>query len=331
MYMDRLDSTLEACRGLKVAVLGDLMLDRYIWGRVDRISPEAPVPVVSVVRRSHALGGSANVVNNINSLGARGVPLGVVGSDAEADLVLGLFRESQVDTTHIVRDDQRPTTLKTRIIAHDQHVARVDEERTDPVREATRQALLERLEVLLPELDALIFQDYDKGVLSGPFIAEVRERTRSAGVFTSADPKFLNFHEFGAVDLFKPNQDEICRATGESIQREDDLERIGRSFRERSGCRELVITRGAQGMACFDSGPGVLELPALRKSAIVDVSGAGDTVIVALTLVRCKGRELEQAARFAGLCAAVACGELGAVPITPAQLQRLNAWTGSPA
>jgi rfaE bifunctional protein kinase chain/domain len=323
MHLSHLESMLESIQGRRVAVVGDLMLDRYIWGRVDRISPEAPVPVISVERRSHSLGGSANVVHNLKALGAEVLPLGVVGSDPAADLVLGLLRGAGISVDGILRDDERPTTVKTRIIAHEQHVVRVDEERTDPIRASIRKALLERFEQMLPGLDAIIFEDYDKGVLDGPFIGELRERAAKAGVYSAVDPKLAHFHDYGAVSLFKPNEKEILRATGRRLEHEDDMEELGRAFMSESGCRELVVTRGSRGMCLFDDEGRLHQLPALSRN-IVDVSGAGDTVIAALVLARVAGYKLVSAGKFAGLCAAVVCGELGAVPVDVDQLKALN-------
>jgi len=325
MHLKNLERILAGCAGRRVAVVGDLMLDRYVWGRVDRVSPEAPVPVVSVERRSHSLGGSANVVHNLQSLGAEAVPFGVVGADQAADLVLGLLRQAGVETAHILRDDERPTTLKTRIIAHEQHVVRVDEERVDPLRDPLREALLERLAAALPRLDAVVFEDYDKGVLESRLIAAAREACRAAGVFTAVDPKLAHFHDYGAVDLFKPNQKEIARALGRELKSEADVEQAGRDFLAASGARELALTRGAHGMLLFDAEGRLTRLPALR-SAIVDVSGAGDTVVAALVLARVQGLALSTAGRFASLCAAVACGELGAVPVRPEAVVKLNDW-----
>jgi D-glycero-beta-D-manno-heptose-7-phosphate kinase len=325
MYLPDLEHILAGCRGRRVAVLGDLMLDRYIWGRVERISPEAPVPVVAVERRSHSLGGSANVVHNLQALGAEALPFGVVGADEAAELLVGMLREAGIETAHILPDDERPTTLKTRIIAHEQHVARIDEERVEPIRPILRQRLLEGLLAELPRLDALIFQDYDKGVLDARLIGDAREAARTAGVFSAVDPKLAHFHDYGAVDLFKPNEKEIAGALGRSLVSDEDAEQAGREFLAASGARELALTRGARGMLLFDEAGGLQHLPALR-SAIVDVSGAGDTVIAALVLARAQGLPLAGAGRFASLCAAVVCGELGAVPARPEAVRRLNAW-----
>jgi D-glycero-beta-D-manno-heptose-7-phosphate kinase len=323
MILNHLESLLKGAKSKRVAVVGDLMLDRYIWGRVDRISPEAPVPVVNTVRRSHALGGCANVVANLCSLGATVLPLGVVGADPEADVVFGLFRSMGIESAHILRDDSRPTTLKTRIIAHEQHVVRVDEESTRPIPLTIQTALLTRLDQLLPNLDALIFEDYDKGVLTPELIFEVRERCVKAGVMTAVDPKLAHFHDYGAVDLFKPNESELLQGMACQTCTDDDLSRMVSEFRKRSACGDVVVTRGSKGMSLFDSKNQRVDVPALRR-AIVDVSGAGDTVIAALVLAKLQGYALSTAGKFASLCAAVSCGELGAVPVDPALVMRLN-------
>jgi rfaE bifunctional protein kinase chain/domain len=327
MLLPYLDKILAGCMGKRVAVVGDLMLDRYIWGRVERISPEAPVPVVTVARRSHSLGGSANVVHNLRALGAEVLPFGVVGGDPAGELVLALLREAGISTQGILRDEERPTTAKTRIIAHEQHVVRIDEERAEPLRPALRQELLERMLAALPGLDAFICEDYDKGVLEPELIGALREAARAAGVLSAVDPKQANFHAYGAVDLFKPNQKEFLGALGRGAAGEAEWETFLRDFLARSGGRELVVTRGAQGMSLLDGEGRLTHLPALR-SAIVDVSGAGDTVIAALVLARVQGYKLSTAGRFASLCAAQVCGELGAVPVKPDELMRLNEFHG---
>jgi rfaE bifunctional protein kinase chain/domain len=283
--------------------------------------------VVNVVRRSHSLGGSANVVHNLRALGAVAIPFGVVGADPAAELVLGLLREAGIPTQGVLKDEARPTTSKTRIIAHEQHVTRIDEESVEPLRPALRDELLARLRELLPSLDALIFEDYDKGVLGADSIAALRDEARAAKVYTAVDPKQRHFHDYGPVSLFKPNLKEFLGAQGRARVPESELEVLGREFQLRTGCAELVVTRGSQGMSLFDDEGKHTHLPALRN-AIVDVSGAGDTVIAALTLARLQGYKLSTAARFASLCAAQVCGVLGAVPVKPDEVLRLNEFLG---
>ncbi len=318
MRRTELEKLLRACRGKRVAVVGDLMLDRYIWGRVDRISPEAPVPVVSVERTSHALGGSANVVHNLRSLGAEVLPVGVIGPDAEGEQLRETFAEAAIPADGILVDSFRPTTVKTRVIAHDQHVVRVDSERTDPLGDALCGQLLEVLRARIDRLDAVIFQDYDKGVLQPELIRELRELCRDHDVYTAVDPKFRHFDSYGAVDLFKPNEKELGDACGRKPSSDEELEEIGKGFRKDSGCRELVVTRGSRGMISF-SPEGTHSVPALSH-AIVDVSGAGDTVISCLVLARLAGASVRDALWFASLGAACSCQVVGAVPVRGEQL-----------
>lgn len=321
MFLDRLDSLLEGARGLKVAVVGDLMLDRYLWGRVTRISPEAPVPVVNVDRTSHCLGGSANVVGNLRSLGAEPIPVGVTGQDGEGETLCRLFAEAGVETRGILVDPDRPTTVKTRVIAHDQHVVRVDSEHTGPLSPALADALVELVEGL-EHLDALVFQDYDKGVLGAAVIERLRGHCRRRGILTAVDPKFRHFHVYGAVDLFKPNEKELCEALGAAPVDDRELDRLAEGFRRQAGIGELVLTRGGKGMVSYREGA-IVRTPALSRT-IVDVSGAGDTVIAALVLARLQGVDAAEAGAFASLCAAVACSEVGAVPVGPEALRTLN-------
>jgi rfaE bifunctional protein kinase chain/domain len=321
MFLENLEQLLAGARGLKVAVVGDLMLDRYIWGRVQRISPEAPVPVVNVDRTSHCLGGSANVVGNLQSLGAEAIPVGVTGDDLDGHTLRTLFVEAGVSPAGILSDPGRPTTVKTRVIAHEQHVVRVDSESTAPLDAALADALLARVESL-EGLDALVFQDYDKGVLGPEVITRLREHCRRKGILTAVDPKFRHFHAYGPVDLFKPNEKELCEAMGSAPAGDDELDALADAFRRESGVDELVVTRGGKGMVSFRADQ-VVRTPALSRS-IVDVSGAGDTVIAALVLARLQGVDARTACSFASLCAAVACSEVGAVPVGPQALRSLN-------
>ncbi|MCA9787779.1 MAG: D-glycero-beta-D-manno-heptose-7-phosphate kinase, partial [Candidatus Cloacimonetes bacterium] len=215
----------------------------------------------------------------------------------------------------------RPTTIKTRVIAHDQHVVRVDAESTGLLSPELVERLLHQVRSL-EGLDALIFQDYDKGVLGPEIIDALRDHCARNGIFSAVDPKFRHFHCYGAVDLFKPNEKELCEAMGAGLVSDDELDALADAFRQDSGCRELVVTRGGKGMTSYRE-DGQDSAPALSR-AIVDVSGAGDTVIAALVLARLQGASSSRALAFASLSAAVACAEVGAVPVGPEALRTLN-------
>jgi len=298
----------------KVVVLGDLMLDRYIHGNASRISPEAPVPVVREQKRTDALGGAANVVNNLAGLGAQVFPVGVVGADSESDVVRRLLERGNVDIQGIITADDRPTSLKTRIISGSQHVVRLDREITVPVSTSTRTKLLKRLDEMMGSVDAIIFQDYDKGVLTDSLIRPVLEMAEQAGVLTAVDPKFTNFFSYQGVDLFKPNRNEAMAVLSRIIESDTEVESGSREIIERLKCQNLVITRGSWGMSVFDKAGNVQHIPTEVRD-VLDVSGAGDTVISALVLGLLSGMPLVKAAVLANISAGIVCKELGAVPV----------------
>jgi len=315
----RAEEILARMRGRKVVVVGDLMLDRYVWGVVSRISPEAPVPVVEVTEESARLGGAANVVNNLLGLGAIAYPVGVVGRDFNGEQVLALLRQQGVSTRGVIPEEGRTTTVKTRVIAHSQHVVRVDRESRAPISEETQRALLEALAELIEEADALLFEDYNKGVLTLRVIEEAMRLANRRGVITSADPKFENFFAYRGVTLFKPNRKEAEAALGLSTRGPGQLEAVGAILRQRMECSYLMITLGEDGLALFGPGDSFFHVPT-RARKVADVSGAGDTVISAATLALVAGATPVEAAMLANYAAGVVCGEVGVVPIDASAL-----------
>ncbi len=299
----------------KIAVVGDLMLDRYLWGSVQRISPEAPVPVVEVTCETTKLGGAANVVNNIVGLGAEALPVGVVGDDVSGYHLKKLLEESGLSVRNVITDASRPTTIKTRIIANDQHVVRADVESKEDLAEETTKRLIEECAKLIPEVNGVILEDYNKGVLGSRLIAEIVALCRQYGRFVAVDPKFKNFFAYQGVDLFKPNTRETEQALGIKIESEEDLVASAHKLFSRLACRSILLTRGEKGMALF-AAPG--EKPVLvptRAKKIHDVSGAGDTVIATLMVSKLAGATLLEAATMANFAAGIVCEEVGVVPI----------------
>ncbi len=312
---ERAREILAAMRGLRVVVVGDLMLDRYIWGAVSRISPEAPVPVVEVAEESERLGGAANVVNNLRGLGAQVDAVGVVGDDYHGGRILELLRKEGTATHGIVVEAGRTTTVKTRVIAHGQHVVRVDRENRAPIRPQTEKALLDRIRHLVVGADALIFEDYNKGVLTPSLIRETLELTGEMGIVTAVDPKFENFFEYRGATLFKPNRREAEAVLGASIRTYDDLVRTGEHLKRRLECRYLMITLGEDGLCLFGDDGGIAHCPTDARK-VADVSGAGDTVISTAALALAAGASPEEAAVLANRAAGVVCGQVGVVPVT---------------
>ncbi|MDP8227836.1 MAG: D-glycero-beta-D-manno-heptose-7-phosphate kinase [Candidatus Electryoneaceae bacterium] len=317
---DRVDQILEAMNEVKIAVVGDLMLDRYMWGEAHRISPEAPVPIVTMEGESSNLGGAANVAANVGSLGADVTLFGVVGDDPTGRELRNLVVQSSFNDDGIITDSSRPTSSKTRVIAHSQHIVRIDRESTDKIGEELERKLLDRFQSVLNDIDAVILQDYNKGLLTPAIIQGIIAECRRVGVPVGVDPKWDNFWEFGGVTVFKPNVSELVAAAGHSISNEDELKRAGRSVIKRIEAEYLLVTRGKEGMALFSDGE--MELIPTQAHRVHDVSGAGDTVIATVMTALAGGADITDAALMGNFAASVVIAELGAVPVDPDKLRR---------
>ncbi|MDX9758496.1 MAG: D-glycero-beta-D-manno-heptose-7-phosphate kinase [Bacteroidota bacterium] len=311
---DRLHDIFSQFQTRFVAVIGDVMLDRYIWGSVTRISPEAPVPVVDVIRESNHLGGASNVALNIRSLGAVPVLFGVVGNDANADALRGIFEQERIITDFLIEDPSRPTTVKTRIIAGSQHVARIDYEDRQVVGEETTRRLLDRLDGHLGSINIIILQDYNKGVISPGLIHQVIEMARSRGIPVLVDPKFHNFFEYTGVTVFKPNRKETEDALKRRLHDEQSFIDAARALRQRLGCEHVLLTLGEKGMLLLRSDDSIVRVPTKARK-VADVSGAGDTVIATLAVSMAGGADMSEAAQIANLAGGLVCEEVGIVPV----------------
>ncbi|MCB2204969.1 D-glycero-beta-D-manno-heptose-7-phosphate kinase [bacterium] len=297
-----------------VAVIGDVMLDRYIWGRVSRISPEAPVPVVDVIRESNHLGGASNVALNIKSLGAVPVLFGVVGRDTNANELKDIFQQENVITDFLVEDTTRPTTVKTRIIAGSQHVARIDYEDRQQISEDTTRRLLDRLENHVGSIHNIILQDYNKGVIGPDLIRQVIELAQAHDIPVLVDPKFSNFFEYQGVTVFKPNRKETEDALKLRLTDEHSFTEAARTLRERLNSSNVLLTLGELGMLLLDQDGGVTRVPTKARK-VADVSGAGDTVIATLAVAMASGASLSEAAHIANFAGGLVCEEVGIVPV----------------
>lgn len=301
-------------QGKKIAVLGDLMLDRYLWGNVARISPEAPVPVVEIETDATQLGGAANVVNNLASLGTVPYPFGVVGNDADGKQLIQLFREMNLPTDGILIDDKRMTSVKTRIIAHNQHVVRADRETVAPISAETCARLIDRLMVVVKECDAVIFQDYNKGLLTPESIRLFIDLIQKHQRIITVDPKFENFFNYKNVTLFKPNRVETEQALSIRIRTDDDVGEAIIELKKRLQCENVLITLGEKGMCLLEWDETLTFIPT-RAQHVHDVSGAGDTVISTLTVALAAGATMKEATTIANYAAGIVCSEVGAVPV----------------
>ena len=304
-------------RERRVLVVGDVMIDEWVWGRVSRISPEAPVPVVAVGDHSFTLGGAGNVANNLRAIGARVGLAATVGDDAEGERVRALLDEIDVDHTGLITLDDRPTTRKTRIVAHNQQVVRADWESSAPLAAADRARLCRNLAQAVSGYDAVILSDYAKGL----FARDVVEAVDGAAVVT-ADPKPANIDLFAGVTCVAPNEHEAAIASGIAIVDEASLESAACVLLERLRCRYVVITRGERGMALFGSAGERLVVPAVART-VFDVSGAGDTVIAVLTLALAAGAPVELALHLANFAAGAVVEKLGTATASPAEILAL--------
>ncbi|MDM7925510.1 MAG: D-glycero-beta-D-manno-heptose-7-phosphate kinase [bacterium] len=317
----RLKDLFDGFASRTVLVVGDVMLDRYVWGRVSRISPEAPVPVVEIERESFMLGGAANVTHNVSALGAGVIPVGLVGPDPEGLAVKRLFEDLGFPADGLITDPERPTTMKTRILAHHQHVVRTDRETRTPISGEIETRIAAFIESKMGCLDAVILEDYNKGLLSPGLIGRIVRMAAAAGKPVFVDPKSDHFFEYRGVTLFKPNRKEASEQLGFDLKSEDSLRRALALLIERLDCGGALITLGEDGMVLQQNGGEFRKVPT-RAKAVHDVSGAGDTVIATMAVAMAAGAGFEEAAVIANHAAGDVCGEVGVVPVNRARLLR---------
>jgi len=306
---------LEKFKGLKVLVVGDVMIDAYYFGKVDRISPEAPVPVVAVEKKENRLGGAANVAMNLVALGAKPIICSVVGEDNDGKDLITLFEKAGISTQGIVRSKDRITTVKTRVISQQTQMLRIDSETTKSISEVESFSLIEKIYQLLIDADVLVFEDYDKGVLTSDNIRQITDKAKASGVPVVVDPKKRNFNAYHGADLFKPNLKELKE--GMKIELDDSNKKAFElavvKLMDDMHLKNMMVTMSEKGVMISD-GKTFEYIPAhLRK--IADVSGAGDTVISVACLCIALGLTNKQIATLSNLAGGLVCEEVGVVPI----------------
>lgn len=269
---------IDTFQDLRVLVIGDLMLDEYLWGRVDRISPEAPVPVVAVEKESHTLGGAGNVINNLSAMGAKVFAMGTVGTGQAGRDVLKKLEALSVDVTGVIRDPDRPTTRKTRIIAASQQMLRIDREVRHRIDAHTLDALTKIIAGYINKMDVVIISDYDKGLVTRELVGRIVELAKKSGVMTLADPKSMDFSKYMGVNVLTPNKKEAAIAAGMQIQTAEEMEKAAAKIMAQAGLEKLLITCGKAGMVLYETGKPAVTI-ASKARQVFDVSGAGDTVI----------------------------------------------------
>ncbi len=309
---------------LRLAVIGDSMVDRFLWGKVERISPEAPVPVVKIDRETIKLGGAANVAANIRALGAEVVLFGLNGEDEAGIWLTKLLLDRGIDADGMVESKDRPTTIKTRIIAHNQQVVRTDREDDSPLNQNLIDQLLEKLTAMGP-FDGYILSDYGKGVLTDSALRNSIAVAQASGSPVIVDPKKGDYSQYQGVTSLTPNQKEAEQACALAISDEASLTRAGNILLKRTAAEAVLITRGEHGMALFNKDASEHHLPTVARK-VFDVTGAGDTVISVYTTALAAGADFATAASLANHAAGVAVREVGTVAVTADQLR--SALTG---
>jgi rfaE bifunctional protein kinase chain/domain len=317
-----IDAVFERFGQMNVLVVGDIMLDSYIWGKVDRISPEAPVPVVLVERREDRLGGAANVALNLKALGANVHILAGIGNDSHAIILKELLTREAMNCDGLMHTRSK-TTVKTRIIGNAHHLLRLDEEITEQPNAATEIEIIEVFKRLIgaARFDAVIFEDYDKGFLSERIIAELVAMCKSAGIKTAVDPKKRNFRYYRNVTLFKPNLKEIKEGLNIAVSGSNiaSLEQADQELRKALQHENTLLTLSENGV--YYSSNGISGKHEAHFRQIVDVSGAGDTVISVATLCMAAGLSMEQTAQWSNIAGGLACERVGVVPVNREQLR----------
>ena len=302
-----------------IMVVGDLMVDEYVWGEVSRVSQEAPVPIVLIRERSFRLGGACNVANNIAALGATAVPVGLVGDDYRASLLRGMLSERGITVEGLIHDPKRATTTKTRVIARGQQIVRYDEESTEEARGDIKTRILGLVESGMPNVDAVIIEDYGKGVICPELTREILKIARDNGKIIAVDPKDEHFLLYNNVTVMTPNIHEVATFWGRTIKTFDELKAAGRKLLDDTHSEAILVTRGEHGMLLLIRDGDPVSIDTVARE-VYDVTGAGDTVIAVLAVALCAGASMERAARLANYAAGCVVTEIGAATVSADEL-----------
>lgn len=321
-----LSQALKRFSDVRILVIGDIIVDQFIWGSVTRISPEAPVPVVNVNREDFLLGGSANVLKNIYSLGGKGSLCGVIGSDEMGEKLKGLVKNLPSPIEGLIRG-VRPTTVKTRIVAQGQQVVRVDREESGELGKNTLAGMIRYLEEHLSDFDAVVVSDYSKGVVNESFMIRLHQLRRAIideegrSLPLIVDPKPQNIHRFIGATVITPNNLEASMMSGIEIRNEQQLQAAARYIKEEIDCEAVLITRGELGMALLQEDDKLVTIPTMAKE-VYDVTGAGDTVVATLALGLAAGCSMKEAAVLANHAAGIVVGKVGTASVSSEELQK---------
>ncbi|MGD9302968.1 MAG: D-glycero-beta-D-manno-heptose-7-phosphate kinase, partial [Desulfobacterales bacterium] len=302
-----------------ILVVGDLMIDEYLWGEVDRISPEAPVQVVSVQNEELILGGAGNVVNNLVALGAKVSIIGVVGAGTNGTLLRDKLDELGANTHGVITEPDRPTTRKTRIIAEHQQVLRIDRETKSNVSAQTFEAVAQAAENIIPHADVVLISDYGKGLITEALLSKLTKAAREHGKLTIADPKGLDFKKYSGINVMTPNKKEAALAAGIEIIDDATLFEVGQRLIQSIGIDKLIITCGKDGMVYFETGADIQKI-STKARQVFDVSGAGDTVLAILGLAIASGMSFKDGVALANTAAGLVVGKVGTATVSKKEL-----------
>lgn len=311
---------IDAFKSVKAIVIGDLMIDEYLWGSVDRVSPEAPVPVVCVNRESQALGGAGNVINNLVSMGATVCAVGTAGTGKAGQMIFEKLGELGIGTDTIISEPHRPTTRKTRVIASNQQVLRIDKEVVTHISDHTLDRLVDGIEANIRDADLIILSDYNKGLITRALVEKTVALADNYQVLTLADPKSLDFSKYRSVSVLTPNKKEASLAANMDIQSHQDLVAAGEKIMDHASLEKLLITCGKDGMVLFEKDQPVFHIESDARQ-VFDVSGAGDTVISLLGLGLAAGAGFRQSARIANVAAGIVVAKVGTATATIEELK----------
>jgi rfaE bifunctional protein kinase chain/domain len=311
---------IEGDRKHRILIIGDIMIDHYIHGNCNRISPEAPVPIVEVVKESYTLGGAGNVVKNVIALGAVPSIISIIGNDDNGKVVIDELSVLQVPVNGISYDQSRCTTTKSRILATNHQLIRLDREDVRPIDKVIEQTVLKQVEKSVGDHDLVLISDYNKGLLTSGLLKEIFQICNDQNIKTIVDPKGTDFSKYNGVNIMKPNKKEASIATGIAITDEDALRVACQRIKALTGCQNVIITMSEEGIALYDKEE--LSIIPTEAQSVIDVTGAGDTVLAALGIAIVSGASLREACRFANHAAAIVISKVGSATVTMEEINR---------
>lgn len=315
MLIDKVRSIQQSQKAPVILVIGDLMIDHYIWGDATRLSPEAPVPIVNVKNESTTLGGAANVAQNLVALGAKVTLGGIIGDDAFGTRLVEILTTEGIATDAILKDDQRPTTVKTRVVAGSHQLVRVDREITDPVLSELEDELADKLDHYINEADIILFSDYGKGLFSEGLTQRLIRLVKTKQKKVIVDPKGLDYEKYKGAFIIKPNRKELAAAAKtEKIKTIDDLQKAAKVIFKQTGIEYLIVTLSEEGMVILDEV--TYKLLPVKATAVFDVTGAGDTVLATMAYFIAAGLSIQEACELANYAAAIVIKKVGSATTT---------------